>query len=212
MWYMYSDLEGKGVALGLTPARMLKFIHSISEVFPFVDGKPLWDKPLVKDVDFEMQVGWVAYQNPREPYNFHLKGKWYDNVSPIADFMKDNYFIKLYPWYYEDEFRILIKLKEETKYQRLFCKIPDVKFKLLCGPGMTDVENEDLQILTSLLDNKRILKCSDLSTLKDCAECPKSKSKACQKSCLKINMNLIHRNMGAILHYIEKIDHERYQK
>ena len=41
MWYMYSDLEGKGVALGLTPARMLKFIHSISEVFPFVDGKPL---------------------------------------------------------------------------------------------------------------------------------------------------------------------------
>ena len=41
MWYMYSDKEGKGVSIGITPARMRDFINEISVIYPVKNKNPL---------------------------------------------------------------------------------------------------------------------------------------------------------------------------
>lgn len=133
MWYMYSGLEGKGVSLGITPKRMQRLISSISTVFPIKNGEILNREKFVNGRDFEVRAGWIAYKNPTEPGHYHFKNVWYDHIE--KEFEVDNYFIKLYPWYYEDEFRIVFKFKSPIKYSKVFLPIGDLKFKMIAGPG-----------------------------------------------------------------------------
>lgn len=158
MWYMYSGLEGKGVGLGMTPGRMKKFINTINVVNP-VNGTAL-SKKFVKGVDFDIYAGWVVYRNPKEPNNYHFKSDWHDNIDP--NFEKENYFIKLYPWYYEDEFRIVFKFKEPIEYKSIYIPTPtNLKFKAIYGPGF----GGNKKAPDTLLDKSKLLK-SSFSDLK----------------------------------------------
>ena len=64
---MYSDKEGKGVSIGITPARMRDFINEISIIYPVKNKNPLKTKSFLRGVDFELYAGWVIYQNQADP-------------------------------------------------------------------------------------------------------------------------------------------------
>lgn len=117
MWYMYGGITGKGVAIGLTSAVMLKFIKSIDIIQnPDIDGN---EKFLRRGKDFDIQIGQVFYANSPQIINF--RRKWYRiSKDDIGRFNKDNYFIKDYPWEYEKEFRIVIKTKESCDQVDIF--------------------------------------------------------------------------------------------
>lgn len=183
MWYMYSDLDGEGVALGFTPGKMRDFINSIERVYPFAKGKVNKKKPLRKGVDFEIQAGWIAYYSPTTRKNVRFKGEWYDGVPD--DFEIDNYFIKSYPWYYEDEFRIVIMFKNECNFDQIYIELNEkTPVKLMIGPGFNNDKSEKSAILEELKKSKKI---SGLYNSK-----------------LKVNMKLAKRHLNSFITYIVK--------
>lgn len=178
MWYLYSGIAGKGMAIGFPPSNMLKLISSI-ETLHSVDDKRI----LKKDVDFDIECGWIFYRHKDEAGRVKFKGKNY-LLKDYENFPKDNFFIKAYPWEYEKEFRIVVKNKTGEKYEHLKLDISSVydKLKLKRAPEISD--NEFYELLPNLAGIKKFLQ-----------------SKV-EKSNLQINMNLFRRNYDSFVSYI----------
>ena len=137
MWYMYSGVAGKGASLGVTPAVMKEFINSLEKIYPVLQNNVEWDKPLKKDVDFDLECGWIFYQDHQNKNYFNYRGKKFE-VSSFDEFSKNNYFIKKQFWLYENEFRIVIKNKSGKEYEKLYLPLPKEKIenlKVMFGPG-----------------------------------------------------------------------------
>lgn len=139
MWYLYAGLAGQGVSIGFTPAVMRDFIKSIDYV-KVVGSKTI----LEKNIDFELQVGWVFYR--KHDNVVKCKGKFYEiPESDAVAFAEDNYFIKDYPWEYEKEFRFIFVNKTDVPVPRLAVEFSDStlsKLKIRLGPEMN---KEDVQ-------------------------------------------------------------------
>lgn len=184
MWYLYSGIAGKGVALGLTPGSMLTFLRSLEEV----EGVKKDDdtKTTLKiGRDIELRFGWVYYQKQAEHKQVYYKNKWYE-LSNTSGFTNGNYFIKNYPWEYEKEFRIIFINHTNTIYKRLIVKIPELvygKIKLRLAP---ELEIGELKKNKTL---KRINKKPELILI---------------QSKLKIKMNLFSRNKESLPEYLKE--------
>lgn len=180
MWYLYAGITGKGVSLGFSPSTMLAFINSIKTV-----TTPDQTVVLTKDVDFDLDYGWVFYRKKETPSQVMFKRKWYSLRDPEM-FEDNNFFIKSYPWEYEKEFRIVIRNKTNQKYDRLVLNISDVykNIKIKLAPELSNEQFTNL--ITSLHGFCNYL-----------IQTP-------QKSKLSINMNLCKRNFSGFLDYIKE--------
>ena len=179
MWYLYAGITGQGVSLGFSPSTMLDFISSIKTV-----TTPDQTVVLTKDVDFDLDYGWVFYRKKEAPSQVMFKRKWYSLRDP-EKFEDNNFFIKSYPWEYEKEFKIIIRNKTDQKYDRLVLNISDVykKIKIKLAP---ELSNEHFA--------------NSISTLNGFWE---FLIQTPQKSKLSINMNLCKRNFFGFLNYIK---------
>ena len=153
LWYLYSGLKGDGAALRLTPATMIKFLDSLETV------KTSEGNTLHRGKDFDLFYGWVYYikhSDNCEKFSVKYKGEWngYDDWNTFID---NNYFVKDYPWEYEKEFRIVIKNKTKTSYDRIIAKLPSVKrgIDVKCAPGAENIES--LQINVGGVHNKPVM-------------------------------------------------------
>lgn len=182
MWYLYSGITGQGVSLGFTPSTMLKLIESI-ETVTTIDKKVT----LKKDVDFDLDYGWIFYRKKEDPTKVMFKSKWYSLKDP-ENFESNNFFIKSYPWEYEKEFRIIIRNKTNQKYDKLVLNISEVyeKIKIKLAPELSNDQFLELLFSHGL---KGFLKFFD---------------RTLQKSKLSINMNLCERNFKVFLNYIKE--------
>lgn len=183
LWYLYSGICGNGARLGFTPGKMLKFISNIDCVYPVKNGKVDYGIPLKKNVDFELQCGWVYYLmdgNNRIKY----KNKFYAVEIISNDVLEDNLFVKDYPWEYEREFRIVIKNNTEIVYKRLAIPmlidlIPSLE--IMCAPEYEFNEIEKEKYISYGIKREKI-----------------------KKSALKIHMDLLHNNKLDISSNIDK--------
>ncbi len=187
MWYLYAGICGKGMRMGLTPAKMLTFIKSISAVYPVVDSKPKEDDPLLIGTDFSIDYGWIYYKDVNNDIKF--KRKWYSIENDYKVFERDNYFIKDYPWEYEKEFRIIFKNNTGKHFDRIAVKISEnilKDLKLSCAP-----EVDLLEDITSLKGFQKHL------------------SRQIMRSTLSIKMNLMKRNKQDIVENLGSIVDEK---
>jgi hypothetical protein len=187
MWYLYSGISGNGVSLGLTSAIMLKFISSIKTV------RTPDNIELQKGTDFEMDFGWVYYRKQDNTRDIKYRGKRYSliDIDP-SDFETNNYFIKDYPWEYENEFRIIIKNKTEIPYEKLIIEIPD-----------DIIDSLKIRLAPELSEN------SFVNCLPDLKGFHKYISKKCEHSKLSICMGLCKRNADDIIDNMSEIITEK---
>lgn len=178
MWYLYSGISGKGAALGLTPATMIKLINSI-ETVSTTDGSVT----LYKGKDFDLDFGWIFYRKADQTDKIFYRNRWYSLNDP-SSFEFNNYFIKSYPWEYEREFRIVIHNKTGISYDRLVINLAPVyeQIRLKLAPEITD------ELFSNLLPQLHGIN--------------KFLSKKTLHSDLSINMNLFQRNFDGFLEYI----------
>nr|MBQ6241782.1 hypothetical protein [Lachnospiraceae bacterium] len=182
MWYLYSGITGEGIAIGLTQSVMIEFIKTIEKVRS-LDGREF---SIGKDKEIEILFGWVYYQKKEQPKQVFYRNKLYEIDSP-TEFIKKNYFVKIYPWEYEREFRILFKNNTKEILEKVVIDIPDQiykKLKLKLAPEITEE-------MTSEIVNTEGFK-----------EYFKSQI---QYSELQIKMGLLDRNRESIKHYLDEI-------
>lgn len=187
MWYLYSGISGQGASLGFTPATMIKFIKSIDRV-----TTPDGDIILYKDKDFKLDYGWVFYRKSKASSKVMYKRKWYSLKDP-EKFNRDNYFIKLYPWEYEKEFRIVIRNTTNQVYDQLVLDIEPIieKLKIKLAPEIKVPHFKKMIPELTGFTNQY--------------------AKKTLPSSLKINMNLFERNIEGYLDYI-KCDVEKNEE
>ena len=202
MWYLYGGIVGRGASIGLTPSVMMNYIRSIRYVTELVkdqEGNFVPGERFYIGKDFELQTGWVFYAISRMADGFmsdktHMVRVKYRNkfvsIPNAEEFYKGNYFVKDYPWEYEKEFRLVFINKTGRKIQKIQVDIPEEfhtqgnrKLKVRLAPEVRlDKDFEDYK--------KRILddgKGYQISVL---------------KSSLKINMDLLERNLNEINEYV----------
>lgn len=124
MWYLYAGVTGQGMSIGITPARMKKFIMSVHKVkgLTNLNGEKR-EKELIRDRDFDIDYGWAFYRNRLKDENAHVnsifyRNQWVSVMDPVY-FEEDNFFIKDYPWEYEREFRIVIINKTDEIFDQV---------------------------------------------------------------------------------------------
>lgn len=179
MWYLYSGVAGRGMAIGFTCKTMMNFIDSISVAYDVETG----DK-LEKGKEFELRFGWVFYRRSSTKSEIFYRNKWY-KIEDENKFEEDNYFIKSYPWEYEREFRLVFINKSGCKHDRLRVDIPDAlvkKLKFRTAPEMT--EDTFLESYPGLKGFARI------------------SWNAMEHSKLGISMNLLERNQRSIKEFV----------
>ena len=118
MWYLYSGIDGKGASIGFTSSVMRSLILSIMTV------ETISGEVLHIGSDFEIEYGWIFYQKHQSKSEVNYRRKWY-RISDTKEFISGNFFVKDYPWEYEKEFRILIKNKTGTPYERIIVNLPE---------------------------------------------------------------------------------------
>ena len=192
LWYLYSGVCGNGARIGFPPLRMLWFLKSIKIVYPVINNKTDYKKPLFLDKDFEMECGWVCYF-----MRGNKKFLYRNNLYSVRDFSietkKSNFFIKEYPWEYEREFRIVIKNKTEEVYDKLALHIPE---KII---SMLDVTSAPEQVFEENLKTELISLGINATKIK--------------ASNLKIKMNILQNNKKEIIEHIDEwFDEECYEK
>lgn len=194
MWYLYAGIAGQGASLEFTPSTMLKLLESIETLETKETGRVL-----KKDTDFEFRYGWVYYRKKGNPTEVKYRNKWY-TIEDSAGFVKENYFVKSYPWEYEREFRILIILHDTCNGERLVLKLPEKvqnNLKIKLAPEITPEKIKEM-----------------LPELKGISEYLMDKL---NHSKLIINMKLCERNFNSFVSYIRentdkedsKIDYSR---
>lgn len=179
MWYLYSGVVGRGMAIGLTCKTMMDFIASISIAYDVETNEKL-----EKDKDFELRFGWVYYRRGNTKSEILYRNKWY-KIEDENKFEENNYFIKSYPWEYEREFRLVFINKSGCKHNKLRVEIPDTlvkKLKIRTAPEMT----EDTFL-------------GDFSGLKGLARITWN---AMEHSKLGISMNLFERNKVSMKEFV----------
>lgn len=197
LWYLYSGIVGKGVSIAFTPGTMARFINSIQkcELFEKQDRNNILEK--VGRDGLEIECGWVFYRK-KDANEVFYRNKWCSlsngtNTPDMNAFESNNFFVKDYPWEYEREFRIVIKLTNvdnallDIKDLRIAVKIPDEIYK-------------DIKIKTAPeFDNR--------SALLEQEGFKKWAIESLEESSLKISMNLLTRNKDDISNLlIDKFD------
>ena len=133
LWYMYSGISGQGVALRYRPSDLRDFISDIKTIEGIAVDSGSREK-LYLDSDFTMEYGRVVYiardrGNDITAYKENGRIIHHDDQS-FDDKKEENAapFVKLYPWEYENEFRIVLKLKPRHKgrFRNLAVRIPDL--------------------------------------------------------------------------------------
>lgn len=178
MWYLYSGVDGKGAAIGFTPATLMELIRSIKTAE--TDSGEAWKT----GKDFDLMCGWVYYRKREAPSQVKYKGKWY-SVSDSDEFAKDNYFVKDYPWEYEKEFRIIAINRTEKSASKVRIKIPDSvmkKLKIRLAPETNDK--------TAIFEKEGFKKYLDSRIF---------------KSGLRISMGLLQRNCREYEEYMKRV-------
>lgn len=174
MWFLYGSLTSNGVAIGLTPKKMLDFLKSIDFVYAEKKGK-IEKYPINT---FDINCGWICYKKQEhKKTKFYYRQEFYE-ISDYDDACNDYYFIKDYEWNYEKEFRIVITDREDRYFDKIFLPIPQ-----------TIAKNMKLKTGKSF-------KCEDY-------ELPMSESKI-KLSSLNLEMNLLDRCKDEVLAYIEE--------
>ena len=159
MWYMYSGILGEGGCIHFPTRKMMDFIKSISVVYPVgEDRKPMKDLPLTVGKDVLLKFGWIYYKD--RGADLFYRNKWYRIKDDREDFFDDNYFVKEYPWHYEEEFRIVLINRTDTPYCQFAIPFPDGiidQCRLILGPEIREhplpkarVENSKLNIRMNL--------------------------------------------------------------
>lgn len=115
LWFMYGGIDGTGVRIGFRPVCMKEFLMNIDTVYPIdSSGKPDRKHKLKKNVDFELECGWVLYYDYEKRAEYRGEQLEFDNSTEQNELkLNDNYFVKRYPWKYENEFRVVFKFKEK---------------------------------------------------------------------------------------------------
>ena len=181
MWYLYSGIAGKGAALGFTPGCMLTFLRSLEEV----EGEKEDNTRITLKInrDLHLQFGWVYYKDQHNESRIMHKNRWY-KIDNIAEFKKDNYNLKNYPWEYEREFRLVFINQTDMDYKKLIVKIPESmksRIKLRLAPE---------------LSKKELIKSKELKYISsDMGPIP-------IQSELKIKMDLLRRNKNCLPEYL----------
>lgn len=178
MWYLYSGVDGKGAAIGFTPATLMELIRSIKTAE--TDSGEAWKT----GEEFDLMCGWVYYRKREAPSQVKYKGKWY-SVYDSDKFAKDNYFVKDYPWEYEKEFRIIAINKTEKSASKVRIKIPDSvmkKLKIRLAPETNDK--------TAIFEKEGFKKYLDSRIF---------------KSGLRISMGLLQRNCREYEEYMKRV-------
>lgn len=191
LWYLYGGIDGHGICIRLTEAKMNDFYNGINYVRPANNWHVDEEKELEKGTDFEVKYGWVYYckeDNSEETGIKHTivkyrNSKYQLNDESLEQFQKDNYFLKDYPWNYEKEFRILFIFKEKPSEQ---IAVPFPKSELekngglsiKLAPNYTEQEEEELR--KTLNDSKLRIR----------------------KSKLDISFELFSRNENSIFRYV----------
>ena len=182
MWYLYGGICGKGMRIGLTPAKMLSFIKSIDKIYPIDSNNKVSIEPLLIGKDFDIDYGWIYYR--KKNGNIKYKGKWY-SINDNKDFSANNYFVKDYPWEYEKEFRIVFKNNSGNYIERIAIDIPQKimnDLKISCAPEVK-IEEEVVP-----LDGFQKYFCNKI-----------------EHSLLSIKMDLVSRNLSDIIENLKLI-------
>lgn len=191
MWYMYAGITGNGASIVFKHSYIFDMLEDIKMLTAIKGNK---EYELKIGDDFDLYYGWIYYRENKDSNVFKYRNTRYEVCDDIQEFLEDNYFIKDYPWNYENEFRIVIKVKKEIIYEKIILKLPDIHVNKGCisirlGPEMFKNENE-----------------SEKSPLETC-------DLTIEKSKLSIKMNLLDRNKEDIIDNIDKIfDGENYSK
>lgn len=198
MWYLYSGILGSGVRIRFTKTTMLNFLESIDKIYPVENDSVVSSTPLLKNDDFDIAFDWVCYVDDINKKIKH-RNKFYKTILDINDRINyfDDYFIKKYPWNYENEFRIVIHNKNKTNYKRLAIPIDESIIKnlrIMFAPEL----NIDKKLYTQIKQ-----KFIDLGI----------KEKNIETSKLNIRMNLLNRNKVNIVDSMESwCDNQNYRR
>lgn len=142
MWYLYSGIAGQGAAIGFTLGVLKNFINSIDKVYGISkDGKKT---ELRKGENFDFEYGFVCYKKNNST-TIKYRGKWKD-IKNEEEFVKNNFFIKSYPWEYEKEFRIVIYNNTKVKYDKIEVKFDNIeisKLKVKLAPEINKSQLEE---------------------------------------------------------------------
>lgn len=125
MWYLYASLTGNGVAIGLTPLKMLEFLKSLKYVYGNrKENGEIKKRERISLEQLEIKCGWVYYvKYERNKTKFYYNEHFYE-ISDFDRSCNDFYFLKAYPWNYEKEFRIVVTDKEKRNFDSLSLPIP----------------------------------------------------------------------------------------
>lgn len=190
MWYLYSGIDGNGAAIRITPTLMIYFVSSIENV-TVLDGK-YKGKILKRGIDFDIQFGWVYYNPPEQRDRFFYRNKWYRITDDLDVFLENNFFLKRYPWEYEQEFRIVFINKRKETFSKISVPISD---KMISG----------MRLMLAPEINRKTIE----ETIAKYPEIKEHLYRNIKKSKLAINMNLLERNKTVILGYVQAEAKER---
>ena len=158
LWYLYSGICGNGARIGFPPGKMLRFLRSIEAVYP-VDGDQInYSTPLKIEKDFSLDCGWVFYLmdgNNRILY----RRKIYAVNDIDSKTLEKNYFVKDYPWEYEQEFRIVIRNKTKINYERIAIPVPKELFRhleIMSAPERAFTAEEKRKLISLGIHPKKI--------------------------------------------------------
>lgn len=210
MWYLYGGIAGKGACIGFTPRVMMDYINSIKYVTELVYDSNIDSyvigKQLEKDIDFELQVGWVFYTDYELPLNTDetkkkiVRVNYFNkflNVKEAGSFFDGNYFIKDYPWEYEKEFRLVFINKTGRKLDKIKIDIPQ-EFR--------EKKNLKIKLAPEISNNTDVT--SGMSEYESCAgNLQKIAEKnnyriSVSKSDLRIKMDLLGRGKSDVNDYV----------
>ena len=183
LWYLYSGICGNGARLGFTPGRMLRFLKSIAVIYPVENGKANYAAPLHIDTDFELQCGWIYYLmdgNNRVAY----RNKTFPITPANEGVLQKCFFVKDYPWEYEQEFRIVIHNKTTRVYGQIAIPIPEdiiPELEIMSAPEQPFTRKEKEEFQAQGIRPDKI-----------------------KESTLGIHMNLLHNNKESILEQLDQ--------
>lgn len=182
LWYLYSGICGNGVRLGFTAGKMINFLNSINVIYPVKNNKTIYTKPLKINEDFDMSCGWIFYLD-NDKCKVIYKNTSYIVESMNEEILKNNFFVKNYPWKYEHEFRIIIKNKTDELFEKVALPIPSdlvSELEIMFAPECILAKEEAKRYVSKGIKHEKI-----------------------KKSKLSINMDLLNRNRNDILNRMD---------
>ena len=146
LWYLYAGLDGKGVRLRITSAKLWQWINSNEVIYRVKDGNPDYQKPLRRYVDYDIFAGWVCYRDQKNAKRILVRNKQYlylgdwETISLSKDVFLIEDFIKDYEWAYEKEFRIVFRVHKNE--DRIAVPIDVGMFSIMFAPEIQDKEEQ----------------------------------------------------------------------